>query len=89
MNDNTLTRFMGGRPGAVLLKLVILSIVVGALLSLAGLSPADLFRGVEAMIRSVVGSGFDAIRNLAEYALYGAMIVVPLWLIARALATRK
>jgi len=89
MSDNALARFMGGRPGAVIFKLVILSIIVGALLHLAGLSPVSLLRGVEAMVRRVIGSGWEAVSNLAEFALYGAMVVVPVWLIARALATRK
>jgi Family of unknown function (DUF6460) len=94
MNDNTsgdnaLTRFLGGNPGSVVLKLAIISIIVGALLHLAGLSPVSLFRGIEAMIRSLIGTGWDAVRNIAEFALYGAMVVVPIWLIARAMAAKK
>jgi hypothetical protein len=94
MNDNTsgdnaLTRFLGGNPGSVVLKLAIISIIVGALLHLAGLSPVSLLRGIEAMIRSLIGTGWDAVRNIAEFALYGAMVVVPIWLIARAMAAKK
>jgi len=48
-----------------------------------------LFRGLGAMIRGIVGTGWDAVSNIAEFALYGAMVVVPIWLIARALAARK
>ncbi len=88
-NDNALTRFLGGNPGAVVLKLAIISVIVGALLHLAGLSPLSLFRGLEAMIRGLIGSGFDAVRNVAEFALYGAMVVVPIWLIARAFSAKK
>ena len=87
--DDRLARFMGGRPGAVALKLVMLSVIVGALLHLAGLSPVSLLRGVEAMVRSIIGSGWEAARSLAEFALYGAMIVIPVWLVARALAARR
>jgi Family of unknown function (DUF6460) len=87
--DNPLARFFGGNPTSVLIKLVIISVVVGALLSWAGLSPLSLFRGLEAMIRSLVGTGWDAVRNIGEYALYGAMVVVPIWLIARAMSGRK
>jgi Family of unknown function (DUF6460) len=87
--DNALTRFLGGKPGAVFVKLAIISIIVGALLHLAGLSPIALLRGIEAMVRSIIGSGWDAVRNIAEFALYGAMIVVPVWLIARAMSAKK
>ncbi len=87
--EDALARFMGGRPGAVILKLAVLSVVVGALLHVAGLSPVSLLRGVEALVRSVIGTGWDAARNLAEFALYGAMVVVPVWLIARAVSARN
>ena len=89
MDQTALTRLLGGKPATVLLKLVIISIIVGALLSWAGLSPLGLFRGIENLLKSLIGTGWDAVRNIAEYALYGAMVVLPIWLIARALAARK
>ena len=89
MNDNAVTRFLGGKPGAVILKLAVISVIVGALLHLTGLSPAALFRGLAEMIRGLIGTGWDAVRNIAEFTLYGAMVVVPIWLIARALSARK
>lgn len=89
MDDRALTRFMGGNPGAVVVKLAIVSVIVGAILSLAGLSPLALFRGIEAMLRNLVGTGWEALRSIARFALYGAMVVVPVWLVARLLSVRK
>jgi hypothetical protein len=89
MSDDTLSRFLGGKPTTVILKLVIISVIVGALLHWVGLSPLSLLRGVEAMIKGLIGTGWDAVRNIAEFALYGAMVVVPVWLIARAISARK
>ncbi len=89
MADNAVTRFLGGAPASVAIKLVIVSIIVGALLHFAGLSPAALVRGLGRMIESLIGSGWDAVRTVAEFALYGAMIVVPVWFIARLVAARK
>jgi Family of unknown function (DUF6460) len=89
MTDNAVTRFLGGKPSAVAVKLLIVSIIVGALLHFAGLSPAALVRGVGRMIESLVGSGWDAVRSVAEFALYGAMIVIPIWVIARLMAAKK
>jgi Family of unknown function (DUF6460) len=89
MDENALTRFLGGKPGAVVLKLVVVSVIVGALLSWSGLSPLALLRGLEAMIKGLIGTGWDAVRNVGEFALYGAMVVVPIWLIVRAASSRK
>ncbi len=89
MSDNAVSRFLGGKPSSVAIKLLIISIVVGALLHFAGLSPAALVRGIGRMIESLIGSGWDAVRSVFEFAIYGAMLVVPIWLIARLLAARK
>jgi hypothetical protein len=89
MSDNEVSRFLGGKPSSVAIKLIVISVIVGALLHFAGLSPAGLVRGVGRMIESLVGSGWEAVRTVAEFALYGAMIVIPIWLIARFMAARK
>jgi hypothetical protein len=89
MAENDISRFLGGKPASVAIKLLIISVIVGALLHFVGLSPAGLVRGLGRMIESLVGSGWDAVRSIAEFALYGAMIVIPVWLIARMIAAKK
>jgi hypothetical protein len=80
---NELNRILGGPPGAVIVKLVFLSILVGAFLSLFGLTPPDIFRGVKALIDRVLDLGFGAVREILRYLVYGAIIVVPIWLLLR------
>jgi hypothetical protein len=89
MTDNAISRFLGGKPSSVAVKLLVISVVVGAFLHFAGLSPAALVRGLGRMIESLIGSGWDAVRTIVEFAVYGAMIVVPIWLVARLMAARK
>jgi hypothetical protein len=80
---------LGGRPFAVAMRLLFLSVFVGAMLYFAGISPFGLIEGIRAMITSLLGSGFDAVVRVGEFALYGAVIVVPIWLIGRVLASRR
>jgi Family of unknown function (DUF6460) len=89
MTENSLTRFFGGKPSSVLIKLVILSVIVGALLKWTGLSPVSLVYGLDALVRELLGTGWDAVRNIGTYALYGAMVVVPIWFVARLINQRK
>jgi hypothetical protein len=89
MSDNALTRFLGGSPLAVALKLAVLSIIVGAVLHFLGLSPYRLIRGLRRAIEDLLGSGWDAVRTIGDFALYGAMIVVPIWIVMRLVATRR
>ena len=76
-------RFLGGSPLAVLFKLVLLSILIGVVLSALGLDPLNIFRSIERLIRTIWDMGFDAVRWVWRYFLLGAIIVIPIWLIVR------
>jgi hypothetical protein len=82
MADNV-NRFLGGPPLAVIGKLVLLSILIGVVLSALGLDPLNIVRSVTDLIRNVWNMGFDAVRWLWQYFLLGAVIVIPIWLILR------
>ena len=87
MNDVTrtdpMTRIFGGSPLAVLGRLVLVSILVGVVLSALGLDPFDIVRSIQKLIESIWNLGFDAFRWLWRYLLLGAVIVVPIWLLMR------
>jgi hypothetical protein len=75
--------FLGGSPLSVLVRLVFLSLLVGAFLAFLDVTPMQLVDRVMGGLRSMFGLSFDALRDIARWVLYGAMIVVPIWLIAR------
>ena len=84
---SNLQRFLGGSPAAVLVKLVFLSLLVGAFMSFLGVTPVGLISRVWRLIQSVLDLGFDSLREVGRWIVYGAIIVVPLWLLSR-LASR-
>lgn len=85
-----LSRFFGGSPAAVLLRLVFLSIVVGVILAAMGLDAYDLVRSLERLFRRVFNNAWDALDAVVRWFLLGAVIVIPLWLISRLFAgTRR
>ncbi len=77
------TRIFGGSPLAVLARLVLVSILVGVILSALGLDPFDIVRSVERLVRTLWNMGFDIIRYVWRYFLLGAVLVIPIWLITR------
>ena len=83
MANAVVNRFLGGSPLTVLARLVLLSIVVGVILSAAGLDPWNILHSIEKLIRQVWDMGFDAVRWLWRYFLLGAVLVVPIWLLVR------
>ncbi len=85
---SNLQRHIGGSPGSVVAKLVFLSLLVGALMHFLEITPVDLFRRLAGVVESLVGNGFEAVRQVGLWVLYGAMIVVPIWLLSRLLGRR-
>jgi len=83
MADKMVSRFLGGPPLAVLVRLVLLSVVVGVILSAAGLDPWNIVHSIEKLVRQVWDMGFDAVRWLWRYFLLGAVLVLPIWLLVR------
>lgn len=76
-------RILGGSPVAVIVRLVLISIVVGIALSALGLTPGELFRRIDFLLQRLYDMGFRWVEWLVGYFLIGAVIVVPVWLIAR------
>jgi len=83
-----LSRFLGGSPVAVLLKLVLVSLLVGALLKWLDIRPFDIFHALTRLIDGLWSLGFDAVREAGAYILLGAVIVVPIWFVSRLLTMR-
>lgn len=83
MADLTLRRFFGGSPGWVLVRLIVLSVVIGVIFSVLGIHPWDIIDAVRRVIRRIWEMGFDAIREAFSYFLLGAVIVFPVWLVIR------
>jgi uncharacterized protein DUF6460 len=83
MDNGSVRRFLGGSPLAVLGRLILLSILVGVLLSVFGLDPWNIVYSVRRLAQAIWEMGFDAIDWVWRYFLLGAVIVVPIWLIAR------
>ena len=89
MADDNLQRVIGGSPGGVLMRLALLSLIVGVLLASFGMTPWGFFHWIRYWIEELLGSGMDAVRNLAGYVVSGAIIVVPIWLISRLMSSKR
>jgi hypothetical protein len=83
-----LERLLGDRPGSLVVKLVVISLIVGFVMSVFGFDAADLVRGAAEAIRDTIKDGGAVFRQLGGYVLTGAAIVLPIWLILRLLQRR-
>lgn len=77
------SRFLGGSPASVATRLVLLSILVGVILSAIGFDPWNIIESIRTLFRAIWNMGFDAVIWLWRYFLLGAAVVIPIWLIVR------
>lgn len=80
-----LTQFLGDTPGRTAVKLIVISLVVGIIMSAIGYTPIDVWYAFTDFLERIYQLGFRAFGRFGEYLLYGAMIVVPVFLLARLL----
>jgi Family of unknown function (DUF6460) len=83
MANDIVNRFFGGPPLWVLVRLILLSILVGVILSAIGLDPLNILASLESLVRAIWEMGWDAVAWVWRYFLLGAVLVIPIWLIAR------
>ena len=83
MANDSMSKYLGGSPLAVLARLILVSVLVGVILTALGLDPFDILHSITRLIRSIWDMGFDAVRWLWRYFLLGAVIVIPIWIVLR------
>lgn len=86
---SALARFLGDSPLRVIVKLVVVSFLVGLVMHTFGWSPYDVLRGVQNFFLDIWNTGFRAIDRFLGYILLGAAIVVPAFILLRIASYRK
>jgi len=76
-------QFIGGRPSAVIIRLVVLSILLGIMLSFFDLDPFNFWNSLKNLFLRIYDMGFGAFEWIVRYLALGAVIVIPLWVIGR------
>ncbi len=89
MSNSTVARFVGGSPLAVLVRLIVVSFVVGFLLDAFGFDPTTLLDDAVRTVRHIVEYGFSDLRQFGRMLLTGAMVVVPVWVVLRLLGAGR
>ncbi|MDQ0314657.1 DUF6460 domain-containing protein [Amorphus orientalis] len=78
-------RLLGGSFPQVILKLLLLSFLVGLVLASLGFTIEELVFRISLWIGYLPQLGWSAIVDAGRYLALGAIIVVPIWLIVRVL----
>jgi len=82
-------KFFGGEPLWVVLRLVVISLVLGVVMAAFNLDVFGLVQKLRDLGAYIYSLGFDAFAWILDYFILGAVIVFPIWLILRLLAVSK
>jgi hypothetical protein len=84
-----LNRFLGDTPGRTLVKLIVVSLVVGFVMHTFGIYPTDLLDWVRNLFTDLWRTGFRAFGRFGDYLVFGAAVVIPVFILIRLLSWRK
>ena len=87
--SNGLTRFLGDTPGRTVLKLLVVSLVAGVVMSAFDWYPQDILLAVRDAFVNLWDTGFAALGRFGSYIALGAVIVVPAFILIRLLNWRR
>ncbi|WP_267553251.1 DUF6460 domain-containing protein [Rhizobium rhizogenes] len=88
MSDQV-NRFLGDSPGRTVVKLIVVSLVVGFIMKFFGWRPLDFLYGFRRFVVDLWHSGFAALGEFGDYLMLGATIVIPLFIILRLFNHRR
>ncbi|MGE0698382.1 MAG: DUF6460 domain-containing protein [Hyphomicrobiaceae bacterium] len=76
-------RLFGGNPIGVIVRLVVVSIIVGIVMSALDIRPETLFYHVQLLINRISRMGFGIFEGAFGYFVLGAVVVIPIWIVVR------
>ncbi|OWV69087.1 hypothetical protein ATY77_11650 [Rhizobium sp. R634] len=88
MSDQV-NKFLGDSLGRTLIKLIVVSLIVGFVMTIFGLTPWNIIYGFRDFILEIWHRGFSALGRVGDYLLLGATIVIPLFVILRLFSYRR
>ena len=81
--------FLGGSLPAVAVRLLVVSFVVGMLLTMFGFDPETIYVRFVELARHILDFGLTDLRQFGRILLTGAMVVEPIWFILRLMDSRR
>ena len=86
---SAITRFLGDTPLRVFVKLAVVSVITGMLMSVFGWRPWDVVDAITSFVERVWNLGFAVVYDSLEYLFLGAAVVIPVFIVIRILSYRS
>lgn len=87
--NTEISTFLGGRPVQVVVKLAVISLLVGGFMAFFGLRPEQILSSTIRFVVGIFENGFAVFGEVGQFIVAGATLVVPIWAVMRFLAYRR
>ncbi|MEL6435905.1 MAG: DUF6460 domain-containing protein [Pseudomonadota bacterium] len=84
-----LSALLGDTISRTIIKLVVISILVGMVMSVFGWTPSGIFQGVVDFFTRLWAQGFAALGRFGDWLVIGASVVIPAFIVLRILNYRR
>jgi hypothetical protein len=87
--SDSVNRFLGDSILRTIVKLIVVSVIVGFVMHMFDIYPTDIIDSVRRFFFDIWHKGFSALGRVGDYLLLGASIVIPIFIILRLIDLRK
>ncbi|MEM1377513.1 MAG: DUF6460 domain-containing protein [Pseudomonadota bacterium] len=84
-----MNNLLGDTVGRTLIKLAVISVLVGMVMSVFGWTPLSIFNAMGEFFANLWAQGFAALGRFGDWLILGASVVIPVFIILRVLSYRK
>jgi hypothetical protein len=88
MSDQV-NRALGDTLGRTIIKLIVVSLIVGFVLAMFGFTPDNIVANIRYYVLDLWYNGFRALGSVGEYLMLGAIIVIPIFVVLRLMSYRR
>lgn len=78
-----MNELFGNQPLKMIIKLILMSLFVGFVLKILGITPVGLFEWAVETVAHVINISFNSVDIVIGYVITGAVVVIPVWLFMR------
>ena len=82
-------RILGDSLGRTIIKLVVISLLVGMAMSVFGIGPHDVYIAIRDFLINLWESGWAALGRFGDWLILGASVVIPAFIVIRLLNYRR
>ncbi|MCI5078230.1 DUF6460 domain-containing protein [Oricola sp.] len=85
----SVNRFLGDSVARTIIKLIVVSILVGMVMNVFDIYPLDIFYAFRNFVVNLWEKGWAALGRFGDWLILGGMVVVPVFILLRILNYRR